>query len=125
MDHNVDLEVIAGLCNGYVGADLKALCREAARFAQRRGSNVGMGENGILLTVEDWDCARSEVGASITRGASKEVSKVSWDDIGGLKSLKVSFVFASFSLHNNYPFPCKFNFTIVNRKNSSRLLSGL
>ncbi|KAH7660660.1 P-loop containing nucleoside triphosphate hydrolase protein [Dioscorea alata] len=88
LDHNVDLEVIAGLCNGYVGADLNALCREAARFAQRRCSNAGMGENGILLTMEDWDFARSEVGASITRGASKEVSKVSWDDIGGLKSLK-------------------------------------
>ncbi|XP_039139377.1 cell division control protein 48 homolog B isoform X2 [Dioscorea cayenensis subsp. rotundata] len=88
LDHNVDLEVIAASCNGYVGADLKALCREAARFAQRRGSNAGMGENGILLTMEDWDFARSEVGASITRGASKEVSKVSWDDIGGLKSLK-------------------------------------
>lgn len=61
MYHNADLEGIAALCNGYAGANL-----------------VG-------------DFARSEVGASITRGAcaSKEVSKFSWDDIRVLKSLRL------------------------------------
>ncbi|KAJ0980169.1 hypothetical protein J5N97_008424 [Dioscorea zingiberensis] len=88
LDHNVDLQVVAASCNGYVGADLEALCREAARFAHRRCSIAGMGENELLVTMEDWDLARSEVGPSITRGVAKEVSKVSWDDIGGLKDLK-------------------------------------
>ncbi|XP_048134771.1 cell division control protein 48 homolog B isoform X2 [Rhodamnia argentea] len=42
----------------------------------------------LLLTMEDWDYARSIVGPSITRGVTVEIPKVSWDDIGGYKELK-------------------------------------
>ena len=41
--------------------------------------------------MEDWVSAKSLVGPSMTRGVAKEVSKVSWDDIGGLKDLKVLY----------------------------------
>jgi len=74
------------MCNGYVGADLEALCREATVFALKRFSDV----EALLLTMEDWDYARSIVGPSITRGVTVEIPKVSWDDIGGYKELKVS-----------------------------------
>ncbi|KAJ8476260.1 hypothetical protein OPV22_019987 [Ensete ventricosum] len=87
LDENVDLQSIAASCNGYVGADLEALCREAARFAYRRLLD-SRNKDALILKMEDWENARAEVGPSMTRGITKEVSKVSWDDIGGLKDLK-------------------------------------
>lgn len=89
MDNDADLEVIASSCNGYVGADLEALCREAARLAYRRSSNSNNDSSMLRIRMEDWESAKSLVGPSMTRGVAKEVSKVSWDDIGGLKDLKV------------------------------------
>lgn len=89
VNHNVNLQAIAESCNGYVGADLEALCREAARLACRRLSNGATAGEVCTLNMEDWEDAKSEVGPSITRGVKKEFSKVSWDDIGGLKDLKV------------------------------------
>ncbi|XP_008784367.1 cell division control protein 48 homolog B isoform X1 [Phoenix dactylifera] len=88
LDGNVDLQSIAASCNGYVGADLEALCREAARFAHRRMLSCAGDGDSLVLRMEDWECARAEVGPSMTRGVTKEISKVSWDDIGGLKDLK-------------------------------------
>ncbi|RLM73814.1 hypothetical protein C2845_PM15G13230 [Panicum miliaceum] len=86
LDENVDLQMIAAFCNGYVGADLEALCREAAKLAYHRMLDTG--ENVLKLVMEDWESTRSMVGPSITRGVTKEISTVSWDDIGGLKDLK-------------------------------------
>ncbi|KAG6601479.1 Cell division control protein 48-like B, partial [Cucurbita argyrosperma subsp. sororia] len=87
LDPEVDLLAIAASCNGFVGADLEALCREAAMAALQRCS--GTNENDILsLTTEDWKHARSIVGPSMTRGITVEVPNVTWDDIGGLKGLK-------------------------------------
>lgn len=88
----MDLEVIASSCNGYVGADLEALCREAARLAYRRSSNSNDNASMLRIRMEDWVSAKSLVGPSMNRGIAKEVSKVSWDDIGGLKDLKVLFI---------------------------------
>ena len=83
--------MIAAFCNGYVGADLEALCREAAKLAYHRMLDTG--ENVLKLVMEDWESARSMVSPSITRGVTKEISTVSWDDIGGLKDLKVCLLF--------------------------------
>ncbi|KAF8658797.1 hypothetical protein HU200_059284 [Digitaria exilis] len=86
LDEKVDLQMIAAFCNGYVGADLEALCREAAKLAYHR--MLDRGEKVLKILMEDWESARSMVGPSITRGVTKEISTVSWDDIGGLKDLK-------------------------------------
>ncbi|XP_038893114.1 cell division control protein 48 homolog B isoform X1 [Benincasa hispida] len=87
LDPEVDLRAIAASCNGFVGADLEALCREAAMAALQRCS--GTNENAILcLTTEDLKHARSIVGPSMTRGVTVEIPNVTWDDIGGLKQLK-------------------------------------
>ncbi|KAI7728961.1 hypothetical protein M8C21_020057 [Ambrosia artemisiifolia] len=86
LDPSVNLEVIAALCNGYVGADLEALCREAAMCAVKRCSNEEA--NVCSLLMDDWNIARSIVGPSITRGVTVEIPKVYWDDIGGLHNLK-------------------------------------
>lgn len=65
------------------------MCREAAKLAYHRMLNLCEGDKVLKLLMEDWECARSMVGPSITRGVTKEISIVSWDDIGGLKDLKV------------------------------------
>ncbi|KQJ83384.1 cell division control protein 48 homolog B isoform X1 [Brachypodium distachyon] len=88
LDSTVDLQTIAASCNGYVGADLQALCREAALLAYRRLSNSSEDEKVHTLIMADWESARSQVRASMTRGVTKEVSTVLWDDIGGLQDLK-------------------------------------
>ncbi|KAM3706984.1 hypothetical protein ACJW31_03G191200 [Castanea mollissima] len=88
LDPNVDLRTIAASCNGYVGADLEALCREATIIAVKRSSDANEDAGVLSLTIEDWEHARSIVGPSITRGVTVEIPKVTWEDIGGLKDLK-------------------------------------
>ncbi|KAG8655545.1 cell division control protein 48 homolog B isoform X2 [Manihot esculenta] len=85
LEPTVDLQAIAASCNGYVGADLEALCREATLSALK---SLEGNEDMFCLTTEDWKHARSVVGPSITRGVTVEIPKVSWADIGGLKDLK-------------------------------------
>uniref|UniRef100_J3LZA3 AAA+ ATPase domain-containing protein n=2 Tax=Oryza brachyantha TaxID=4533 RepID=J3LZA3_ORYBR len=84
----VDLQYVAASCNGYVGADLQALCREAARHAYGRLSNSSESENVLTLIMDDWESAKSVAKNSVTRGVTKEIPTVSWDDIGGLKDVK-------------------------------------
>lgn len=85
----MNLEGIAAACNGYVGADLEALCREAAMSALKRSSKVHEDAHQCSIAMDDWKQAMSVVGPSITRGVTVEIPKVSWDDIGGLKDVKV------------------------------------
>jgi len=84
LDPSVDLQAIAISCNGYVGADLEALCREATISASKRSSDS------LILTSQDFKIAKSVVGPSINRGITVEIPKVTWDDVGGLKDLKVN-----------------------------------
>ncbi|KAK4779917.1 hypothetical protein SAY87_016023 [Trapa incisa] len=88
LDSSYDLKSLVTSCNGYVGADLEALCREATKSALKRSSSEVFKGTKLLLKLEDWEYARFIVGPSITRGITVEIPKVSWDDIGGLKDLK-------------------------------------
>lgn len=89
MDPNFDLRTIATACNGYVGADLEALCREATFSAIKRTPGVHNDNIEVIITNNDWEYAKSTVGPSITRGVTVDIPKVSWEDIGGLRDLKV------------------------------------
>ncbi|GAA0154646.1 primary active transporter [Lithospermum erythrorhizon] len=84
LDATVDLSAIASSCNGYVGADIEALCREATFSAARSSESSSI----RCLNMDDWEHAKSVVGPSITRGVTVEVPKITWEDIGGLKNLK-------------------------------------
>ncbi len=97
LDENVDISHLADVTHGYVGADLAALCREAAMNAIRKimpridlESEVISPE--ILLdlkiSMEDFMQAFSEIVPSTTREVFVEVPNVSWDDIGGLENIK-------------------------------------
>lgn len=45
----------------------------------------------LTLIMEDWESAKSVAKNSVTRGVIKEIPAVSWDDIGGLKAVKVKY----------------------------------
>ncbi|MEM3815387.1 MAG: AAA family ATPase, partial [Candidatus Bathyarchaeia archaeon] len=57
---DVDLKALAGMTKGYSGADLEALCREAALIALRRNINAKE------VTMADFQEAMKKVGPSIT-----------------------------------------------------------
>lgn len=125
LDPNVDLRTIAASCNGYVGADLEALCREAAIIAVKRSSDANEDAGVLSLTIEDWEHARSIVGPSITRGVTVEIPKVTWEDIGGLKDLKVCNINFSFCIESLMELLRTPFFLFLGRKSSGKLLSGL
>jgi len=80
----VDLGEIAKLTDGYVGADLEALCREAGMSAYRedhRAENVKMKHFSNAL-----ECVRPSVDPELLKSYEKMASEIkkrrtSWDDI--------------------------------------------
>ncbi|MBS7659550.1 MAG: CDC48 family AAA ATPase [Candidatus Bathyarchaeia archaeon] len=62
---DVNLEVIASMTNNYSGADIEALCREAALQALRRDINTKE------VTMRDFEEAMKKVGPSITPDMEK------------------------------------------------------
>lgn len=103
---DVDIQRLATQTHGYVGADLQALCREAAMSALRRFLATGSADlslSDILsLTVDmvDFETAIGEVIPSATRGVYAETPNVHWDDVGGLNDAKAALQQAiEFPLH--------------------------
>jgi transitional endoplasmic reticulum ATPase len=93
----VDLERIAGITHGFVGADLAALCREAAMSALRRlMPDIDFKTTEIpydklaALKVEwaDFEGALAEVEPSALREVATEISDMRWDDVGGMDEVK-------------------------------------
>jgi transitional endoplasmic reticulum ATPase len=93
----VSLDARADTTHGFVGADLEALCREAAMAALRRAlPDFGLGRDrlstarlrDIEVGPQDFDTAQREVQASALRAVFTEVPNVHWDDIGGLETVK-------------------------------------
>ncbi|MFP3304247.1 MAG: CDC48 family AAA ATPase [Nitrososphaeria archaeon] len=101
---DVDLKKYARMTAGYTGADLAALCREAAFNAIRRvAPRVLEGEalteeklNEIKVNDADFMQAYRQIVPTALRELYFEVPKVTWNDIGGyqdvLKKLRLNFV---------------------------------
>ena len=94
---SVDLEAIANITHGYVGADISALCREAAMLALRRYlPRINLEEDEIppevladlRVTNEDFLHALREIQPTAMREVTLEVPNVRWTDIGGLEEIK-------------------------------------
>ncbi|RLF48572.1 MAG: ATPase, partial [Thermoplasmata archaeon] len=93
---DVDLEHLADITHGFVGADLAALCREAAMKALRRYLPEIDLEKPIppeilekmRVTMEDFKEALKDVEPSSLREVLVEVPKVTWDDVGDLEEVK-------------------------------------
>jgi len=98
---DVDIDRLAAITHGFVGADLEALCREAAMVALR----------GLLPTIDfgldtvpldqlaqldvrqaDFLDALREISPSALREVYTETPDVSWDDIGGLDEAKAALI---------------------------------
>ena len=95
---DVDLEKIASITHGFVGADLEALCKEAAMRALRRilpeidfEKDTIPAEvlNKITVTMNDFMEALRDVEPSAMREVLVEVPTVKWEDIGGLEDVKL------------------------------------
>ncbi|KAJ1956548.1 hypothetical protein EC988_001289 [Linderina pennispora] len=82
---NIDIAGLAESTNGYVGADLSALCREAAMQAIR---TKGKGK----VTQRDFAMAMRHVQPSTTRGVGIDVAETTWTDVGGLKDTKLKLI---------------------------------
>jgi transitional endoplasmic reticulum ATPase len=94
---DVDLAWLAAVTHGFVGADLEALCREAAMTALRRLlPSIDLGASHIpeevieslQVTMEHFRGALTEVEPSAIREVFTEVPDVGWDDVGGLEEIK-------------------------------------
>uniref|UniRef100_A0AAQ5XVF9 Transitional endoplasmic reticulum ATPase n=2 Tax=Amphiprion ocellaris TaxID=80972 RepID=A0AAQ5XVF9_AMPOC len=97
LSDDVDLERIATETHGHVGADLAALCSEAALQAIRKKMTLIDLEdesidadllNSLAVTMDDFQWALSQSNPSALRETVAEVPQVSWEDIGGLDEVK-------------------------------------
>lgn len=90
LEDSVQLEAIADLAVGFVGADLKALCQRAAYGALRRLAptlEAPLPET-AALNQQDFLQAIKAVKPAILRSVEVESPQVLWDDIGGLEDIK-------------------------------------
>jgi len=90
LDPAVDLQAIASVAVGFVGADLKALCQKAAYIALRRQVPNLEAEVPDTMTVnqQDFNQALGEIKPAVLRSVEVESPTVSWSEIGGLKEIK-------------------------------------
>uniref|UniRef100_A0A7N6AF92 Transitional endoplasmic reticulum ATPase n=1 Tax=Anabas testudineus TaxID=64144 RepID=A0A7N6AF92_ANATE len=95
---DVDLERLRKCkTHGHVGADLAALCSEAALQAIRKKMTLIDLEdesidadllNSMAVTMDDFQWALSQSNPSALRETVAEVPQVNWEDIGGLDEVK-------------------------------------
>ncbi|MFH1638526.1 MAG: CDC48 family AAA ATPase [Candidatus Woesearchaeota archaeon] len=95
---DVDREKLASITHGFVGADLEALCKEAAMNVLRRllpdimiKKDMEIPEEVIeklQITMDDFMEGMKLVTPSALREVLVEVPNVKWTDIGGLEELK-------------------------------------
>src|SRR5690606_11683110 len=97
LDTDVDLQRIAAVSHGFVGADLEYLCKEAAmRCLRRLLPELNMEDeklppevlDRLVITQSDFDFAIRYVGPSAMREVFLESPDVKWQDIGGLDGVK-------------------------------------
>jgi len=98
LDKDVDLSWLADITYGYVGADIMALCKEAAMSALRRvlpeikwKTEEELPKEVIeklVVKKEDFENALKVVEPSAMREVLVEVPKVKWEDVGDLEEVK-------------------------------------
>jgi transitional endoplasmic reticulum ATPase len=94
---DVNLDKLADISHGFVGADLQALAKEAAIRALRRVlPEIDLSSESIpaetlrkiIVTMQDFTDVIKEMEPSAMREVFVEVPDVRWEDIGGLSSIK-------------------------------------
>ncbi len=97
LDKDVNLEKLADISHGFVGADLQALSKEAAMRALRKVlPEIDLSSESIpadtlkkiIVNMQDFMEVIKEMEPSAMREVFVEVPNVKWEDIGGLPSIK-------------------------------------
>ncbi len=98
---DVDLEKLSQITHGFVGADLEALCREAAMNALRKimpSIDFQLDEIPyetllqLEVTMNNFSEALKEVEPSAIREVFVEVPNVKWEDVGGLGGVREKLI---------------------------------
>ena len=93
---DVTPEKLAALTQGFVGADLTALCREAAmNCLSSRMNELDLDKavpaeilESMKVSMDDFTAALGDVEPSGMREVLVEIPKVSWEDVGGLDDVR-------------------------------------
>jgi transitional endoplasmic reticulum ATPase len=97
LEDDVDLRHLASITHGFVGADLEALCREAAMVCLRKlldridftQKRIPYGQLASLrVKMSEFVQAFQSVEPSAIREVFVEVPNVQWEDVGGLEHIK-------------------------------------
>ncbi|OLD28583.1 MAG: CDC48 family AAA ATPase [Thaumarchaeota archaeon] len=97
LSDDVNLDKIASISHGYVGADLEYLCKEGAMKCLRRLlPELNMEDeklppetlDKLIVNGDDFQNALKEVTPSGMREVFIENPDVSWDEVGGLAAVK-------------------------------------
>jgi len=98
---DVGLDKLSQITHGFVGADLEALCREAAMNALRKimpSIDFQLDEIPyetllkLEVTMADFTEALKEIEPSAIREVFVEVPNVKWEDVGGLDEVKQKLI---------------------------------
>jgi transitional endoplasmic reticulum ATPase len=98
LDNTVNLKKWAKVTHGFVGADLAALCKEAAISVIRRVlPSINFNENTplpkevlekLIISQNDFQEAMKVVSPSGMREIMVEIPNISWKEVGGLEKIK-------------------------------------
>lgn len=97
---DVELDELADRTHGFVGADISALAKEAAMFTLRKilpdiDFNKPLSPsilNKLIVSKEDFFAALRVTEPSAMREVLLEIPNVSWNDVGGLNSIKQKLI---------------------------------
>ncbi|MDE1873377.1 MAG: CDC48 family AAA ATPase [Thaumarchaeota archaeon] len=98
LSEDVNLEKLAAITHGFVGADLEYLCKEAAMKCLRRLlPEINLADEKIpvetleklVVNDEDYRFALREVTPAGMREVYIEKPDIKWDQIGGLENVKL------------------------------------
>ncbi|WP_455367405.1 CDC48 family AAA ATPase [[Eubacterium] cellulosolvens] len=98
---DVELDKLADVSHGFVGADLQALCKEAAMRAMRRvlpGIDLKSPQlppevlDKLDITMSDFTEALKDIEPSAMREVFIESPDVHWSDVGDLEDAKQSLI---------------------------------
>ncbi|MFL6479486.1 MAG: CDC48 family AAA ATPase [Nitrososphaera sp.] len=97
LSEDIDLQELADRLHGYTGADIKALCREAAMKSLRRclpeieleGESISPEILETMMIIDrDFKEGMKEIIPTAMREFYVEVAGVKWEDVGGLQEAK-------------------------------------
>jgi len=97
LSEDVNLNKLAEITHGFVGADLQALCRESAMLCLRKAiPEMDLGASSIpyetmmnlKVYMDHFIEALKEIEPSALREVFVEIPNVRWEDVGGLETVK-------------------------------------